>query len=376
MKIAELVATFPPHHGGMGYVCFHNALELAKRGHDVTVFTLDHGRSDYGDYQHPFKVVRLKSPIISGDAGIVPQLISRLRGFDIVHLHYPFFGGAEYVWLVSVLRGKRYFLTYHMDVSGTTFLKRVILNAYELTLTRPIISRAAGIGALTRAHLQSSKIGGLVNWSKVIEVPNGVDVQKFVPGDKDQKLIEKYGLANKVVALFVGNLQPFKGVHLLVNAIAELNNPNIVLLIVGGGYGEQAIRSQVKALRVENQVIFAGPQSPEGALPDHYRLGDFLVLPSTHSEAFPLVVLEAMASGLPAVVSSLPGPSQLVKDEKDGLIVPIGDVQTLAEKIRYLATHPEASRKMGVNARNKVVANNSWKKIGEHLESLLEKLIN
>ena len=93
MKIAEVIATFPPHHGGMGYVCYHNALELARRGHEVTVFTLDHGRQSYDDDPGEFKIVRLRTPMMYGDGGIVPQLFSGLKGFDIIHLHYPFFGG-------------------------------------------------------------------------------------------------------------------------------------------------------------------------------------------------------------------------------------------------------------------------------------------
>lgn len=374
MKVAELVATFPPHHGGMGYVCFHNALELSKRGHEVTVFTLDHGRPDYGEDQHPFKIERLKSSIISGDAGIVPQLISRLRDFDIIHLHYPFFGGAEYVWLASVLRGKKYFLTYHMDVSSTSFLKKAILNTYDLIFTRPIIAKAAGIGALTRAHLESSKIGSLVDWSKVVDMPNGVDVEIFSPGDKASRLVEQYGLQNKVVVLFVGNLQPFKGIPLLIKAIAEIDDSQVVLLIVGGGYDESSIRTQVNSLGIEDRVIFAGPQSPSGDLPAHYRLGDFLVLPSTYSESFGLVVLEAMASGIPAIVSSLPGPSQLVNEGKDGLVARVGDVEDLRLKIEFLVRRPDLRKEMGQHARNKVVANYSWHRIGEHLESVLVTL--
>lgn len=375
MKIAELVATFPPHHGGMGYVCFHNAQELARRGHEVTVFTLDHGRPDYaGDDAHAFKIVRLNTPLVSGDAGVVPQLVRRLRDFDIIHLHYPFFGGAEYVWLAALLRNQKYFLTYHMDVSGASCLKRAVLKAYESTLARLVIGRAAGIGALSRAHLESSKIGALVDWSKVVEVPNGVDVEKFSPGEKDQRLVAQYGLDGKVVVLFVGNLQPFKGIPLLVKAIAEIGDPRIVLLIVGGGYDEPAIRKQVTALGIEDKVIFAGPKSPSADLPAHYRLGDFLVLPSTYSESFGLVVLEAMATGLPAIVSSLPGPSQLVDEGKDGMVARVGDGADLKAKIEFLARRPDLRESMGSNARQKVVANYNWRKIGEDLESVLLRL--
>ena len=376
MRIAQVIATFPPYHGGMGYVCYHNALELARRGHEVSVFTLEHGSMPYTSDPPELKVIRLKTPLLYGDAGMIPQLFFRLKGFDIVHLHYPFFGGAEYVYLASLIRGEKYFLTYHMDVSGNTLPKRVILGLYEPLLTGRIIGRADLIGALSIEHLKSSRVARLVDWNKVVEMPNGVDTERFSPGEKNRELITRYGLAGKTVVLFVGNLQPFKGLHLLIDAIAGLHDANICLLVVGGGYAEKEYKAQAEELGLDGRVVFAGPQSPDAVLPDHYRLGDFLVLPSTHSEAFPLVVLEAMASGKPVIVSALPGPSKLVEEGRDGLVVRIGDVEDLRDKIAYLAGQKEKIRAMGEAARDKVCNRYSWGKIGQHLEHTFEGMLD
>jgi glycosyltransferase involved in cell wall biosynthesis len=185
MKIAEVIATFPPYHGGMGYVCFHNSRELALRGHDVTVFTLDYRRLPYDNDPIDFKVVRLQSPFTYGDGGMVPQLYSRLKGFDIIHLHYPFFGGAEYVYVASIFRRQKYFLTYHLDVHGTTFLKRLIIGVYEPILMKRILGRATLIGALSLEHLKSSKAARMIDWDKLVKMPNGVDVERFQPREKD-----------------------------------------------------------------------------------------------------------------------------------------------------------------------------------------------
>lgn len=375
MKIAEVVATFPPYHGGMGYVCFHNSRELALRGHDVTVFTLEHGRLSYEADLKDFKIVRLKTPLIYGDGGMVPQLCSMLKAFDIVHLHYPFFGGAEYVYLSSLLNGRKYFLTYHMDVYGNTLLKRLIMAAYEPLLTKKIIKRADYIGALSIAHLKSSKVAPYVDWNRVVEMPNGVDVKKFCPREKKQGLVREYNLEGKTVVLFVGNLQPFKGLHLLIDSISRIKDRNIVLLVVGGGYNESEYKKQARERGVEERVIFAGPKSPEKDLPDYYNLGDFLVLPSLHSESFGLVVLEAMASGIPAIVSELPGPSQLVENGKTGLYVKIGDVEDLKNKIEYLAKEKEIRQHMGAEARKKVLEKYNWESIGKLLEKTLEDIV-
>ena len=376
MKIAEVIATFPPYHGGMGYVCYHNALQLARRGHEVRVFTLDHRRSAYTNDPSEFQVTRLRTPLLYGDGGVVPQLYFRLKGFDVVHLHYPFFGGAEYVYLSSLFRGDKYFLTYHMDVLGNTPFKKAVIRCYDAVLQKQIIGRAARIGALTFEHLKSSAVAGFVDWNRVIEMPNGVDVRLFAPGPPLAELQDRYRLKGKKVALFVGNLQPFKGLHLLIDALSRVEDRGLVLLVVGGGYAEQEYRRQVHSRDMDDRVIFAGPQTPGKGLEEHYRLADFLVLPSTHSEAFPLVVLEAMATGKPAIVSSLPGPSQLVSDGRDGLIARVGDVEDLREKIAYLAGNDSIRSTMGKEAVEKVRQRYSWDSVGVLLEQALLETMN
>jgi|Deesub1362A_J573_1020465.scaffolds.fasta_scaffold00077_18 glycosyltransferase involved in cell wall biosynthesis len=375
MRVAEVIVTFPPYPGGMGYVCFYNARELARRGHEVTVFTLDYGRMNYENDPDDFKIVRLRPALSYGDAGIVPQLYSMLKDFDIVHLHYPFFGGAEYVYLSSLLRGQKYFLTYHMDVFGDTLLKKLVLRAYEPVFLKRIINRADRIGAINMEHLKSSKIAGLVDWDKVVEVFNGVDVERFQPREKDTALLKKYGLENKVVVLFVGNLYPYKRLDVLIDAVSKIDDKRIVLLVVGGGYKEMEFRAYANDRGMRDRVIFAGRVSDED-LPHYYNLGDFLVLPSTYPESFGLVVLEAMASGKPAIVSSLPGPSQLVEEGRDGLLVKVGDVEDLKNKIEYLAYDKERCRLMGEAARKKVIEKYSWEKIGELLEKTLQEIVN
>ena len=372
MRIAEVIATFPPRHGGMGYVCYHNSLELARRGHDVTVFTLDHGIS--GTDPREFRVVRLPTPLLSGDGGVVPNLFRNLKGFDAVHLHYPFYGGGEYVALASWVRGTGYFATYHMDVYGNTLFRRAAIASYEPLVGRWILRGATRIGAVSLPHLRSTRVAKFLDWNRVVEVPNGVDTVRFRPGGKSPALISRYGLEGKMVVLFVGNLQPFKRLDLLIEAVAGIGDPSIVLLVVGGGYGETEYQAQTRRLGVEDRVIFAGPKSPDEDLPEHYRLGDMLVLPSTHSESFGLVVLEAMASGIPAIVSSLPGPSSLVADGEDGLVAIAGDVEDLKRKILLLIGNAGDRERMGGRAREKAIGRYGWNHAGDILEKELAEI--
>ena len=371
MRVAEIVSTYPPLHGGMGYVCHHNARLLAERGHDVTVFTLDHGVSQGWVDSPGFRVVRLRTSLLHGDGGVVPSLVRKVSGFDAIHLHYPFYGGGEYVWLASVLRGQRYLLTYHMDVHGNTPFKRAAIGFYEPLLGRRILRGAFRVAAVSRAHIESSRAAGVVQPERIVEIPNGVDTERFYPRAKDPELVERYGLAGKTVALFVGNLQPFKRLDLLIDAIAAIDDTGLVLMVVGGGYGENRYKTQVRDLGIGHRVVFAGPKKPEEDLPAHYALGDFLVLPSTHSESFGLVVLEAMASGKPVIVSSLPGPAALVEEGRDGLIARAGDLRDLSDKIGELVSDQERREAMGNKAREKVLALYGWDRIGKILEAVL-----
>ncbi len=375
MKIAEIVATFPPYHGGMGYCCYHSADQLAKRGHDVTVFTIDHGRILYTNDPGHFTIKRIKSPFVLGDGAVLPQLFSQLKGFDILHLHFPFYGGAEYVYLASAIRGQKLFLTYHMDVYGNTLFKKSVINVYETLLMKFFIKRADAISSPGKAYLKSTKAGKYISWNKVVDIVHGgVDTERFKPRQKPVSIIRKHNLENKRVVLFVGNLQPFKGLSLLVEALSEIKDNSIVLLVVGGGYGESGIKKNVEQLNLGNRVIFAGPQSPDTDLPAYYNAGDFLVLPSTHSESFGLVVLEAMASGIPAIVSSLPGPSQLIENGVDGFISANNNTTDLRQKIEVLATQPERCKEMGLAARKKTETHHTWDKVGAQLESAFRKI--
>ncbi len=375
MKIAEIVATFPPYHGGMGYCCYHNADQLAKHGHEVTVFTIDHGRRAYTNDPEHFKIVRLKSPLVLGDGAVLPQLFFKLKGFDIVHLHFPFYGGAEYVYLACLLRGQKLFLTYHMDVYGNTLFKKAVINLYEAVLMKTIIKKADAISAPGKNYLKSTKAGGYIPWDKVADIVHGgVDIEKFRPRKKNTQLLKKHNIKDKTVILFVGNIQPFKRLDLLIKAVSQIDDENVVVLVVGGGYGESDTKKLVSQLNMADRIIFAGPQSPDEELPDYYNIGDFLVLPSTHSESFGLVVLEAMASGIPAIVSSLPGPSQLITEGTDGLIAQKGDITNLKNKINILAGNPELCKKMGAAARSKIVKNYSWDMVGTQLDSAFRSI--
>jgi hypothetical protein len=102
-------------------VCYHNALGLARLGHQVTVFTANHPP---GDYTYPEEIGVCRLPVLFriGNAPFLPKLFG-LKGFDIVHLHYPFFFGSEMIFLKSLTDGLRYVMIYQHDVLFSGLLR-------------------------------------------------------------------------------------------------------------------------------------------------------------------------------------------------------------------------------------------------------------
>ncbi len=95
MRIAQVTPVYPPYRGGMGRVAFEYTERLRSRGHDVHVFTPRHGEPDDITQRDADYVHRIQARLSVGNAGLLPSLPTDLVGFDIVHLHYPFYGGAE-----------------------------------------------------------------------------------------------------------------------------------------------------------------------------------------------------------------------------------------------------------------------------------------
>lgn len=353
MRVAVVVSTYPPYHGGMGNVAFAHAEALKRAGHEVTVFAP-------GDDLCPlFRI---------GNAAVAPQLLWRLRGFEAVELHYPFFGGAEWVWLWKKIYGRRARLTvlYHMDTVGQE-LFGLIFRLYRALLLRPIMAAADKIIVTSKDYFASSQIAFLRDDPRVIEVPLGVDVECFRPGD-----------AKRSSALFVGALDAahyFKGVPVLLEAFAKIAPmlPTTDLEIVGDGDLRIAYEAMTTDLGLAGRVGFSGRVSDE-RLSELYREAMVHVLPSIdRSEAFGLVTLAAAASGVPSIVSDLPGVRSVIEPGVTGLIVPPCDVEALASALHDLLSDSARAQAMGAAARERAVRLYDTRTVDAALVAVLTK---
>lgn len=378
MRIAHVTATFPPYYGGTGTVCYHNALGLARLGHEVTVLTAG-GHGVEGDDPPGVTVRRLRPLFRAGNAPCLPGLL-RLQGFDVVHLHYPFYFGAEAVLLRSVLSAQPYVVTYHQDVLLGGWL-RGPERLHHRVVGRSILRRARKVLATSWDYARASRLGEFVQRypEKAGELPNGVDVERFQPGLDGDWLRGRYDLPNDArVVLLVGALDRahyFKGLPVLLEALRRMDDAMVRLLVVGDGDLRDRYEEQAALQGPQGQAIFAG-RVPDADLAAHYALCDLLVLPSTTmGEAFGLVLLEAMACGKPVVASRLPGVRSVVSDGEDGLLVQPGDAGDLADKIGALLRDPERRRGMGEWGRAKVEERYAWPMIIPRLVQVYEEAL-
>ena len=184
-------------------------------------------------------------------------------------------------------------------------------------------------------------------------VPPGVDHSVFEPGDAAGAR-RRLGLAGRRVLLFVGRIQPLKGVDLAVRTLAALDDPAVTLLVVGGPSGPdgatelERVRALAWDLGVSEHVRFVPPQ-PHAALADYYRAADVCLVPS-RSESFGLVALEAAATGTPVVAASVGGLRSLVDHLETGFLVEGRAATDFAAPVALLLGDNALAEEMGMTA--------------------------
>ncbi len=376
MRVAHIICTFPPYQGGMGNSVYYFSKALADRGHEVTVFTPSYGEKNEVIFQKnnadKFKVVRLKPLVSFGNAAVLPQLLWRLNGFDIVHLHYPFYGSAEMVLLKKILSGKKLklILHYHMD-NKAQGIKGFIFNLYRIFLL-PLLARMTKIiTCASLDYIKHSNLGGYyrAHPEKFKQILFGVDLNQFITSRQAQ-IKNK----NKTI-LFVGALDAahyFKGLTNLLLAFEEIRDDdkykNITLAIVGEGNRKKIYQNFAGTLKLADSVIFY-QGIDDKKLVELYNLSDLVVLPSINrGEAFGLVLLEAMACAKPVIASNLPGVRSVFKNGREGLLVKPNDVKDLANKLKIILADEKKAREMGEAGRKLVENKYTWDKVGKRLD--------
>lgn len=327
--------------GGVGEHIRSLSAALRQRGHTVTVL----GPSNVGDARtFPGHVRTGRSHQVPGNGsrahvGVTPRLrrpakdLMRTSHFDIAHYHEPLLPTLP--MLVMRLHGGANVGTFHAsgDRSPAYRCARPVLMPFFRRLHMCVAVSEPARDFADRYFPGDYRI-----------VPNGVDTTRFRPD-----VVRDAQLRSQVAStlLYVGRLDRRKGVLNLLEAFARLRQmrDDVRLVVIGDG----PMRSRCERFVAHNHVpgvTFAGFVEAE-RLPGCYAAGDVFCAPSTGQESFGIVLLEAMASGIPVVASSIPGYSRIVRHERDGFLVPPRDVSAWTRALRLLVDDPVRRHRMG-----------------------------
>lgn len=191
----------------------------------------------------------------------------------------------------------------------------------------------------------------------------GVDRAYFSPGSRSGAR-SALSLGSQPVLLFVGRIQPLKGLDVAVETLAALGRSDATLLVVGGASGTEGatelarVNALADSLGVSGQIRFVEPQ-PHHLLATYYRAADVVLVPS-RSESFGLVALEASACGTPVVATAVGGLLSLVEDGVNGYLVPERDGHLFAKRVAQILVDAQLARAMGVSAVRRSAAY-SWR---------------
>ncbi len=400
MRILQVVDDYPPCIAGDGIHVYEISNELAKLGHDVTVFTNAHSIGSpylYREKNHPVPLqhanmfepggqrrtdlvkVRHFHPLFRASYfSFSAQLCKAVleENFDIIHIHRYFSLQSSPTMFASKLKRTPVFFTPH---SATTreqkgVLATIVKGTFDCTFGRYLIRSPDILIALTQDNIRDFLgLGARADGIKL--VPDGIDLEKFTQLPSPDAFKNRFDITGDIV-LFVGRLVKYKGVQYLLRIAPRILRefPRTKFVIVGPdfGYGNELLKL-VSTYSLQESVIFTGAIS-ESELLEAYSAADVLAFPSIH-EGFGLVLLEAMACGKPAVTWKTSAMQYVIEDRKSGFLVDPWNLDDFARSIILLISDKTLAGKMGESGRKAVEEKFEWKSVVKKLEATYREAI-
>jgi len=351
--------------GGVGVVTANLAFRFKKFCQKVYVFTTNNKRKRKIKYAGRLCIIKYPSILRAVQTYISLDLLVKPLKYDvdIIHIEGGIIASLSGL-LYSLIRKRPLVITvHHTGDTWKSLIKNIIARLYEYTIFHIVLKRACKIIIPSKYLLYQSRHLAKLK-SKIVEIPNGVDIDSEILKLSKEKArrILKLPLDTKIV-LFVGALCRRKGVDTLIMAAKKVIKafPNVLFILVGIETEETSfLKKQIKDMGLKKYVRLQGYVS-DAIKKLYYRSADLFVLPS-RSEGFGIVILEAFANALPVIVSDLPVFKETVKEGFNGLIAKKEDPLDLADKILYLLTNDTIRKRM---ARNAIITINrfSWDSI-------------
>lgn len=349
MKIALVTSSFLPRVGGAQFVVHNLAVQWARQGHEVCVINCitdqaTHAEGLYSVMKYDLLIAstRFGYHRFPFSAYAIRNLKKCLEQFkpDFISAH---FGYPVGYWLMKIRPDCNYLVTCHgpaiVDKKGSA------RDCYNIDgLIADSLNSSDGAVAISSAVRKTMEVMG-VKSSKIIDIPNGVDIDRFSK-KVNFDLRHYFGIPDDgMIFLSVGRMSIQKGYVQGIESFAKVapKIKNAYYLLIGREV--TGLKGLVESLGISSRVLLhEGLQGEE--LVGAYRQSNVFFSPSLW-ELCPLVVLEAMASGLPAVVTDVSGSQDLIIDGENGLVVNAGDIEAMADALLKLSSDSELRKKYG-----------------------------
>ena len=346
-----------PHLGGVETVVRQIAEGMIKRGHETTVLCF--GERDITERVEGLEIRRVRPLGRIGSAPVGLRFVMELsrlsKQADVINFHSPNpMGELAFLLFPSTIgKGKRIICTYHGDAQKPKFL----LPAYDFIMRR--FFQLCDVIAVSNPPLcENSRVlkeDSIKEKTRII--PLGVRTENYAKQqacqiEEARSLLTRLPSASFKV-MYAGRMVYYKGLEVLLEALLKIKEQKYLVsaFLVGSGPEERYIRKYIENNALEDDIIILPPQ-PESIYRALFSLADCFVLPSTHqTEAFGIVLAEAMASELPIISTELgTGTSWVNQDGETGIVIPPQDPNALAKAIVYLADHAEEREAMSIKS--------------------------
>lgn len=365
LKILIVSDAYYPYPCGLSEYVHHLACKLRDFGHKVDIAAGSFGR---GDVQYEaIRIGRAAYVPLNKSFAIVPigfdvpskmRLLIERSKYDVIHLNGPICPNLSYFALkYSNARNIATFHTASEKVQGfgSTVFKAVFRNVYEKIDVKIAVSESA-------RRTNEFYIPG-----KYHIVSPGVDIKRFTPEGQD------FASMRGNTLLFVGRMDSRKGLHRLINAFAivkrKINDARLIVVGHGPLYGKY-VRMVARA-NIAGCVCFEGRCSNE-MLPKYFRSAAVYTSPAVGRESFGIVLIEAMASGTPVIVSNIAGYNRVIENGRNGLLVDTADAPAYAEGIVKLMKDSSMKRRIIAHGLRDVQTKYSWDTVARKIQRLYD----
>ena len=369
MKILRVVSDlYPAVVGGIGIHAHQMSTSQARRGHEITVLTLNQKKLTDYELINGYRVVRFPSYFtICGNSfapGLILEILKKRRAVEIIHAHSHLFFSTNICALARLFHSAPLIITNHglISASAPMWLNTV----YKHTFSKATFHIADHIICYTAIEKENiEKLG--IDPKKISIIHNGVDTTLFTPSTSEK-------ISDKKQILWVGRFVTGKGVEYLIEAFLKVLKkiPGTHLVLVGVGPEKPAIEERIRKLHLQSSVTLIDYLDNE-ELPGVYKNSDVFVLPSL-MEGVPRTILEAMACGVPVVTTNLPHLMDII--DGAGLVVPPKDLALLSNAILTILEDASLAEKMGQRGRKRIVQEYSWEDTVKKTLALYESQIS